>query len=223
MSDPSNSLRLDPTRQMQIGDSDLEAMVDALCEHVRARRRQDTRDSMALALKVLWGNLHLARQQGRWLAFSLNSKHYSASRYFLAGFGYKNFKKVVDYYKYNCPEVEVRKGFNDRVTGVGRTTRLRIKDIDQEEEDREEEDPLRRPLSSSLWSITNNTSTPRFTLDTVPLPEVILLKDHDKTLCAYDDTDETHRMRDELVSWNEFAFGHWPDLFLSWTCLGIVP
>lgn len=65
LSNPANSLRFEPRRQMQLRENDLAAMVDALCEYYNVRQRQDTRRSMAVALKVLWANLHLARRQGR--------------------------------------------------------------------------------------------------------------------------------------------------------------
>ena len=65
LASPANSLRLDTRRQMRLEDDELKAMIDVFCEYNDVKKSRDTRRSMAVALKVLWANLHLARRQGR--------------------------------------------------------------------------------------------------------------------------------------------------------------
>ncbi len=70
-------------------------------------------------------------------------------------------------------------------------------------------------FQTDISLITSNTfSVPVSAFEADPGFEVIRLKDQNKELMDYEETDETLGMRARLSEWNSFAAGHWSDIFL---------
>lgn len=113
--------------------------------------------------------------------------------------------------------IESKRGFLDRVTGTGFQTRIRYSHIFPS---------LFRGDVIKDMAIDINIPNPPFITDNTSIfsdilliydtsGETIRLKDKDKKLVDYEDTEATNAMREKLLAWNNFAQHFRPDIFLS--------
>ena len=220
-------------------DEFLNLLTTQIHEQQGFRNRRDTNEKTKTALGVILANLINARSTARdtvqeveggeqeqltiggWLSISLNNNSYVNSRYNNGLLSYRAVMRALDFLRDQENAiplvVEERRGFQDEGTGVSRNTRLRLKTSSYElflfrEEGKE-------PLNPTLRAIPLTTnSTFRYPVSRLvhtPQSEIIRLKNADKVLVDYEDTEEVVEMRERLRVWNEFALTKWPDVFLT--------
>lgn len=170
--DYDNSLQF--RLHLQSTDSNFESLAREISHHIGITRPRDVAH-----LRVLLANLLLSHRQCKWLVFSRDRNRYTKKsmppRYNPVRLGYA-LVKVADALKAHG-FIEMKLGFHDRETGIGRKTRIRA--------------------AASLCARLN--ALPVATrLKLHPRAEGIVLKDSNKNLIEYRDTQKTRRIRREL-------------------------
>jgi hypothetical protein len=128
-------------------------------------------------------------------------------RYRKNGIGYDNLKRVLKYLQStNPPLINLKKGYRDRESNQGRRARVRIEN--------EFLDLLSEELDIPSVPIITGRKSPWVTGYSESF-ELIRLKDENKKLTAYEDTEETKGMRARLASWNAFLREQWIDLHIT--------
>jgi hypothetical protein len=141
-------------------------------------------------LRRLIADLHVCylSDSTRWLAVPFDREYYSVNTRYQPLFGAQGAaKRVRDFLRSNG-YADVVAGFNDPNTGVGFRTRMRAT----------------QRLADLLTNISISDYSSR--------GETILLKDDNKKLVEYDDTDLTNRMRGDLEIINNLISNSWIDI-----------
>jgi hypothetical protein len=167
-------------------DEPSQELVNFLLEKTRAHvlHRHVDRKKEELAMTVVVANLlHLKSQWHlRCLAYSRSSNSYVQNRYNRQPFGFKPLRNVIDGLL-ACGFVYHRGGYNDRIAGRwGCWSRLIIARKFNEAVKRFQ---VFNPVFGSVGT------------------ELICLKDGDKKLVDYEDTDATIAMREQLEQYND--------------------
>ena len=160
------------------------------------------------------------------VAISLSEQTFTKSRYLKLGFGHTNFKKVLDFLeRHGPPYVTFKKGFHDARGGkaIGRVSRYRPSaefarllrgyavTIDKYwARSSFSMDDLLKEASASTTQNSANEKPSLIHASTVycPSSDIIRLKDSNRKLIEYDDTNETSEMRSRLQQWNDFVSQH---------------
>jgi len=179
----------------------------------KSRAREDIRRGLRAASSIVLANLLKAREinPALFVKLSLSSNTYTKSRYTNYALSYRFLKNVINYLSRDGgdAEIEFRRGFLDRREGgQGRWSRIRPA---------ESFSALLKGFQDRIPSllITNNTSSLPVSLIEPQLDfEIIRLKDENKKMIDYEETDETLEMRSRVAEWNQFAKGQWPDIFV---------
>lgn len=182
----------------------------ALAEEAQATMRPDavrsTLRKTTVALDCLIANLvrvHAADARS-YLGVGLRDERFSQSRYLRPPAGADIFRRAVSFLRDRRPAlITFKRGFSDRVTRVGRVTKIRAT-------------PALISMLPNFGLGPPNGDGTSFAgvafLRRAGNEEIIRLKNESKKLIPYDDIELTRVMRTRLAAWNRFASFHWIDL-----------
>lgn len=173
--------------------------LDGLDQRQRKRSPKD-RKSFRDAVRCLVLDLYVAWKTDPALEIGIslsNAQYTRESRYRALFIKWTSFKKAFDGLERSDYLVRTKKGFNDRRTGIGRTTRI-------------------KSTKRLIELLTEKAElTIPFVQQRVADVETILLRDAEKRPLEYIDTDETTAMRSALYRINEHLQSHWIDLQIT--------
>tara|TARA_R110000751_G_C13784776_1_gene481397 strand:+ start:111 stop:1601 length:1491 start_codon:yes stop_codon:yes gene_type:complete len=141
-------------------------------------------------LRRLIADLHVCylSDSTRWLAVPFDREYYSVNTRYQPLFGAQGAAKRVRDFLHSNGYADVVAGFNDPNTGVGFRTRIRA--------------------TQRLADLLTNISVFDYSMS----GESIRLKDDNKQLVEYDDTDLTNRMRGDIEIINNLISRSWIDI-----------
>ena len=148
----------------------VKALVDRVYHEIKSlklkKRYSEKKDKRSLKAVLL--NLYATHRVDPYMyvAVSMRSGDYSKGRYNAHGFGYRNFKSVIE--AMSDPQLgylESVRGYMDWDKGRGRSTRVRA--------------------TEKLVALLNRANLSRYMVSRAPAEEVILLKDENKKLMDY--------------------------------------
>lgn len=230
-----NSLQLD--QSLILPDSFaplLDQLAFKVVEFHGLSSRVDLLNGVRCALSVLLANLWKAKELGDqvYLAVSFSARAYTNTMYNNHHLSHRNVCRVVDYLNREEGEVEKHQGFLDRRTGVGRTSRIILReeirqvgttDFPGVDENTREADNFGahqdvQVCQSSPLVITSSTFDCPVSILPPSIPkEVMRLKSGSgasSELLQYEGNDWIDSARRDLVEWNSFSASHWLDIFL---------
>lgn len=197
-----NSIRFDMADMLS---PDFQKPIDALVKQIIDNSRlirvgKSIQSQIQNAVSALAANLIRAHSldPSCYVAISMGSQYYTASRYNCQEVGYVNLYRTVEYMRRCEPAlISYHPGFQDRRTGYARSTRIQA--------------------TNAFWDYfaVPTEMPPLFCIAQNPAFECIRLKDENKTLIEYDDTKTTEGMRQRLQKWNEFLNQQWTDLYVT--------
>lgn len=196
-------------------------LVDEIIGRTGKKARPSDLDINGRAVSCILANLLRVRLKHRecFLAIPLDKASFARSRYSDKGFGILPFSAAIRHLEENGL-IELHKGFKDRVTGVGYRTRVAATDALIERLTNHQS--IDQPIQGTLRNLPKGSpfitrKTPLSWTDIVQSPsfEAVRLKDENKNLVDYEDTETTKGMRENLRVWNGFAHAHWADLYLT--------
>lgn len=169
------------------------------------------------------------------VAISMAEGSFTRTRYRDRGFGYTNFKRVEDFFKNSDPSFVIfKRGFHDargnnatgRVSRYAPSDRLLglIKGYNNViPAHRNNSSFSMHQVAAEAYAHTEANPLPPSRIISIPISstdyfassDCIRLKDTEKKLIDYEETELTHKMRERLNRWNDFlASNHHIDLLL---------
>lgn len=178
--------------------------------HRGVRLREDTRRGLQAAASIILANLLKAREidPALYISLSLNSATYTKSRYTNHSLSYRSIRRVIEFLSRDGGDSEIEFYRGVRFERFKRLSRIRATKYFS---------VLIKQFKDKIpYLITNNSlSLPVSLLESQLDFEIIRLKDENKELIDYEDTEETDEMRSRVAEWNQFAKGQWPDIFVA--------
>jgi hypothetical protein len=201
--DLENSIRFDVADTLSLDyQKEVAALAQEIIEHSDLKRAgKVTTEQIEHTVSTVAANLVRAY----WLdptcfvAVSMGSQYYTASRYNCQDIGYNNIRRTIEYMKDRRPAlISYHRGFRNKETGFTRSTRIQL-----------------TPAFLEYFMNVFRDTPPLFAIVHDPAFECIRLKDRNKKLIEYADNDETNGMRERLARWNEFLDQQWTDLYVT--------
>lgn len=182
-------------------ETQVKALADEIIHNSALKRAgAATRSQIETTVSAVAANLirAIAVHPTCYVAVRMGPQFYTASRYNCQNIGFDNLYRTISYMRECVPAlISYHGGFFDRQRGTGKATRIQAtRQFLQFFKLRTE--------ASLIFSIAQN---PKF--------EYLHLKDRNKKIIDYADTDQTERMRARLDALTKFANRHWADLYVT--------